>query len=84
MGLPGGRHDPKAYEAERHILKLGDTLGVGVRTTASTTDEMEMYLQNDHCPYLFSFLTDSFQFGTRLRELVEGSHELAARYGRAG
>jgi 4-hydroxy-2-oxoheptanedioate aldolase len=67
MGLPGGRHDPKAYEAERHILKLADTLGVGVRTTASTTDEMEMYLQNDHCPYLFSFLTDSFQFGTRLR-----------------
>ncbi len=81
LGLPGGRDDPGAYEAEREIFRIAKELGVGVRASATTPEELQMYLENENCPHVFSFLTDSYQIGHRIRELVTASHRLVEEHG---
>ena len=70
LGADGGRNDPKVVAAERRILELANSMNVGVRGSARNMDELARYATEDYCPNVFSFLTDSYQIGTRFQELI--------------
>lgn len=79
LGAKQGRNDPIVVEAEREIQRLARLHGVGYRGSAKDADELNRYLEDENCPRTFSFLTDSYQIGTRFRELVLGSKERLGR-----
>lgn len=81
LGAKGGRNDPAVLEEERKILALAKKHNVGVRGSARNMEELKRYLEQENCPRVFSFLTDSYQIGSRFRELVVGSRELLGEAG---
>lgn len=83
LGAAGGRNDPQVVEAERRILKLAKSMNVGVRGSARNMDEFARYAQEENCPNVFSFLTDTYQVGARFQELASGANDLLGA-GRSG
>jgi 4-hydroxy-2-oxoheptanedioate aldolase len=75
LGGKEGRNDPIVVEAEREIMRLAKVHGIGYRGSAKDAEELKQYVGKDNCPRTFSFLTDSFQIGSRFRDLVTRSHD---------
>ena len=75
LGAKEGRNDPIVVEAEREIMRLAKKNGIGFRGSAKDADELKQYVGHENCPRTFSFLTDSFQLGSRFRDLVQRSHD---------